>query len=52
MEMDFGRDFSAQAMEECRGIKLANAGQNLTFLEWRKFQLQIKIVADRVDDKK
>ncbi len=28
MEMDFGRDFSAQGREEWRGIKLANdAGQ-------------------------
>ncbi len=50
--MDFGRDFSAQAREEWRGIiKLANAGQNLTFLEWQKFQLQFEVAADRVDDK-
>ncbi len=49
--MDFGRDFSAQAREEWRGIKLANTGQNLTFLEWRKCQLQFEFAADRVDDK-
>ncbi len=51
MEIDFGRYFSAQAREEWRGIKFANAGQNLTFLERRKFQLQFEIAADRVDDK-
>jgi hypothetical protein len=43
MEMDCGRDFSAQAREEWWGIKLANAGQNLTFLEWRKFPLEFEV---------
>ena len=51
MERDFGKDFSAQAREEWRSVVLQNNGRNLTAKEWRTFQLQFEIAAERVEDK-
>jgi hypothetical protein len=51
MEGDFGRDFSTQAREEWRCIKLVKNGPNLTVKDWRAFQLQFEVAADRVEDK-
>ena len=51
MEGDFGKDFSAQAREEWRRVTLQNNGRNLTSKEWRTFQLQLKIAAERVENK-
>jgi len=51
MERDFGKDFSTQAREEWRAVKLTNAGRHMTSKDWRQFQLQFEIAAERVDDK-
>ena len=46
MERDFGKDFSSQAREEWRQIKL-NGGKNVTSKEWRMFRMQWEIAARR-----
>ena len=51
MERDFGKEFSTQAREEWRSVVLHNNGRNLTAKEWRTFQLQFEIAAERVEDK-
>ncbi len=51
MEKDFGKDFSAQARDEWRQVKLTNWGRSLSVKEWRTFKVQWEVAAMRVDDK-
>jgi hypothetical protein len=51
MEGDFARDFSKQAREEWRCVKLVKNGPNLTVKDWRSIQLQFDVAADRLEDK-
>ncbi len=51
MERDFGKDFSAQARDEWRHVKLTNWGRNLSVKEWRTFKIQGEVAAMRVEDK-
>jgi hypothetical protein len=51
MERDFGKYVLTQAREEWRSVILHNNGRNLTTKEWRTFQLQLEIAAERVEYK-
>ena len=51
MEKDFGKDFSAQARDEWRQVKLTNWGRSLSVKEWRTFKVQWEVAAMRVEDK-
>jgi hypothetical protein len=51
MERDFGKDFSIQAREEWRAVRLEQRGRHLTAKEWRDFQLKFEVAAERVEDK-
>ncbi len=51
MERDFVKDISTQAREEWRSVILQNNGWNVSAKEWRTFQLQFDIAAERVEDK-
>ncbi len=51
MEKDFGKDFSSQARDELRQVKLTNWGRSLLVKEWRTFKVQWEVEAMRVDDK-
>jgi hypothetical protein len=50
-EKDFGKDFSAQARDEWREVKLTNCWRSLTVKEWRTLRVQWEVAAMRVDDK-
>ncbi len=51
MEKDFGKDFSSQARDKWRQVKLTNWGRSLSVKEWRTFKVQWEVAAMRVDDK-
>ena len=51
MERDFGKDFSSQARDELRQIRIGNCGKSLTAKEWRTFRMQWEAAARRVEDK-